>query len=500
MLKLNLSNVFDQSMSNYPFPTLTELRPKVKDHYRADKMALWSKLIPELVSNTIGSSGATKDGDEDELTATPTGGFRPTLPLAFSNASPSWSWAKSDFASGSTAEPSNPAMDAQPTQGRGPSATHFPIHVSTVRNGSWSNPNNVLTRDDVDGASGMTSGSVALSIVVVVGLCFLVLNICACAGVFYQRDRVRFKERLMQRQYRLRPATQGAQSKISRDFNKPAHKTTNQRNQNHDLQDLELLTSMLPSQASINMMDPHTKVSQWMAQEVVPASTESDLTPPSARKLIRPNLSIVLDEGSGICDPRDVLCLSSDPSSLLKKTGCRNDTHYLVPPFSSSLGTHQTQPLKDDLSNSIDNTGSDKVIPGVLASHLDSNERTKLSDQLPLADLAETGDGANRRWSTIGRRRGRPKSQLNFHRSISKRDVAVGNDELSFPSASSVDQQRSPSPSNAINKDSFRRLNLPKVLPDFPQATEATMEDGCSLPASTSTQLLYITSLQNQKH
>lgn len=44
----------------------SELRPKVKDHYRADKMALWLKLIPELLSNGIGNRIPEDDDDEDE--------------------------------------------------------------------------------------------------------------------------------------------------------------------------------------------------------------------------------------------------------------------------------------------------------------------------------------------------------------------------------------------------------------------------------------------------
>lgn len=43
----------------------TDLRPKVKDHYRADKMALWSKLIPELLSNNNGRITSSDDEEEE---------------------------------------------------------------------------------------------------------------------------------------------------------------------------------------------------------------------------------------------------------------------------------------------------------------------------------------------------------------------------------------------------------------------------------------------------
>lgn len=42
------------------------MRPKVKDHYRADKMALWSKLIPELLSNQNGKIYGSHTGDDDD--------------------------------------------------------------------------------------------------------------------------------------------------------------------------------------------------------------------------------------------------------------------------------------------------------------------------------------------------------------------------------------------------------------------------------------------------
>ncbi len=62
---------------------IADLRPKVKDHYRADKMALWSKLIPELMSNGKVLTAGNEDEDDGEVV---TGGGEgllrnPLLPL-----------------------------------------------------------------------------------------------------------------------------------------------------------------------------------------------------------------------------------------------------------------------------------------------------------------------------------------------------------------------------------------------------------------------------------
>lgn len=54
------------TLTSYSFTRKTELRPKVKDHYRADKMALWLKLIPELLANVNSGKVSGQDADDDD--------------------------------------------------------------------------------------------------------------------------------------------------------------------------------------------------------------------------------------------------------------------------------------------------------------------------------------------------------------------------------------------------------------------------------------------------
>ena len=54
------------AISNIVIIDNVDLRPKVKDHYRADKMALWSKLIPELMSNGNGKVFTVGTENEDD--------------------------------------------------------------------------------------------------------------------------------------------------------------------------------------------------------------------------------------------------------------------------------------------------------------------------------------------------------------------------------------------------------------------------------------------------
>jgi len=56
----------------------------------------------------------------------------------------------------------------------------FPTRPTTNNKGNAPISSSPKTEDNLEG------GSIALSIVIVIGICFLVLNVCACAGVFYQ--------------------------------------------------------------------------------------------------------------------------------------------------------------------------------------------------------------------------------------------------------------------------------------------------------------------------
>ena len=461
-------------------------------------MALWSKLIPELVSNAIGNAASvggkgTGADNEEDLTAAPTGGFRPTLPfpLASTSSSSSTSATKSGSPSPPAteipSEPSNPAMGAEPALSGGtPQDSHFPFHV-TANNGTWANRNAATATTT---AAVGPSGNVALSIVIVVGLCFLVLNVCACAGVFYQRDRVRFKERLLQKRYKLRPASEGSPAvRASAAAGKECPQRDNKKGQAKDGHGGDSTADGLDNlpmqvlQASTSTVDPHAKVRQWIAQEIVDGS--ETMTPPSQRKVRKMHKALTFDGSSDRYDSRDAVADPSGLFPLLKKSTA-----------AAAAASDDIQSLTTDVGDQVMRRPA--KIDGRAPSKLDRNTTTldrqpihlrdairdasgapsgQLEPSSPNQTTCFTGDATNRRYSTTGRRKGRTKSQLSLHRSVNKRDVAVGNDS-DLP-----DDDDGPSNQNQSHDtmDTIRRLNLPKVLPDLPKP-EDKLKSYCTLP------------------
>lgn len=254
-------------------------------------------------------------------------------------------------------------------------------------------------------------GSVALSIVIVIGICLLVVNVCACAGVFYQRDRSRFKEMLAQRQYKLRPASSTEPEPKTTTKADKTNKPSSSRAVTDEEFELEEMPSTLLHQPSTSTIDPHTKVSQWIAQEISDASS----TPPRSHHL-RPSRPDVTKFGGS-----DRYEASLAP---------------LFPPLSKTAG-----------ASDICNLG---------LSESGGCEQGQIRPALKSST------------SRSSRRKARARSQTN---STLKRDVAVGGDDEDFPPEAGpfvrfVDDEAAGRENAAM--DTIRRLNLPKVLPDLP--------------------------------
>lgn len=449
-------------------------------------MALWSKLIPELLSNGYGKSIPFSNEEEEdrEIGIIGGGGFRSVLPLSTLNNinvvvskshdnslttdSSSPDIAPDSSSSSSSSSPPH-LMGAQPEVDQRSTTHSFHILPSL---GPANNGGNGSTNSSSDVEQ---SGGIALSIVIVIGICFLVLNVCACAGVFYQRDRVRFKEMLLQRQYKLRPANlnTGTASNAQATGGAGHASLASRRIDEDEIEGLAGMHSGLPHQASTSTMDPHTKVSQWIAQEI---SVEHCPTPPpqsdqqERNRLNKPTTSKL--GGSDRYDPRD--CKVDDPTSLLfpqlTKSSKASDIYGLVPVKEESGQVAQPKTSQK---------GHQKGTQSVESS-------------LPFADASSSALTATR--STTGRhRKPRSKSQLSLQRSITKRDVAVGDDdfdqELGNSSYRIIPNNNDGGPMSAVfsedernrssaygygTMDTIRRLNLPKVLPDLPHQDAPT--------------------------
>jgi hypothetical protein len=376
-------------------------------------------------------------------------------------------------------------MGAQPEVYQHPSLGGFQLFpIGPMTKGASGNS----SRPDESHDVVPQTGGIALSIVIVIGICFLVLNVCACAGVFYQRDRVRFKEMLIQRQYKLKSpdherdgpvCSSGAQAAAgARETLLALHRVE------EDFTELDGsangMQGGLPHQASTSTMDPHTKVSQWMAQEI---TIERCPTPPINSRLSKPAQDKL--GGSDRYDSRgyDI----EDPASalfpLLTKSTNHPDIYGMVLlPVKEENSAEQKQQIRSGQSphfiNQVHN--NDTFLKFGDLGHVGESSP-------PFADSASSAQTISR--SSTGRRKARSKSQLGSQRSITtKRDVAVGDDEGNYRCVA-LDNEDDDRRSSALYGYSamdttIRRLNLPKVLPDLPHQdvpVEATASSGVDL-------------------
>ena len=289
------------------------------------------------------------------------------------------------------------------------------------------------------------NGSIALSIVVVIGICFLVLNVCACAGVFYQRDRVRFKEMLLQKQYKLRPATErsspGTRSERGADKDKGGliamslFKTSKlskvkgrdqYKRAANDEESVDELPQSLPHQASTSTMDPHTKVSQWMAQEVNGSSS------PISQFQMRTNATT---------------------------TGTLEDDSRCYAPSHAHSNTLVAVEEENCQAQAVTSTSTTSL------SHSKKKKSPTSATGRPITCITKAPSHSAGRSSKSGRKT-RVKSQLLNPASIVKKDVGVGDDDVD------QDQEMELAVQPQSTMDTIRRLNLPKVLPDLPDQQE----------------------------
>ena len=386
------------------------MRPKVKDHYRADKMALWSKLIPELLTTTVNDKVTATVDVEGDLMTLPSGGFRPIIPFLLPTDNTKL----------------HSSINMPPVRAFNPPMTEEKsVNIAMGPTGNASS--------SMDGELGQ-NGSIALSIVVVIGICFLVLNVCACAGIFYQRDRVRFKESLLQKHYKLRPAGRTSPAAHSETNDKDEaipmslFKTSRGRNQYNgpanDEESADELLQSLPHQASTSTMDPHTKVSQWMAQEV---------QAPSSHFHTRTGTNRTSESETKCYDPSSVSKLSIKSS---KEPGC-----------SALVAVKEENQTKDKESMKSSVTFYSKKKPTVSIG-------TDTEDPIICVTAASAPPNSLRRSSTTRR-----KSRVKSH--PSKRDIGVGDDNITHEE----EDQEQPT---GTTMDTIRRLNYPKVLPDLP--------------------------------
>ena len=307
----------------------------------------------------------------------------------------------------------------------------FPTRPTTTA------PTNVNKGNSSSSISTLAEGgSIALSIVIVIGICFLVLNVCACAGVFYQRDRVRFKEILLQRQYKLRSANDDVDGS-ERGHEMMQRTGRHGQAENGDESGDEILGPLSNQASTISTMDPHTKVSQWIAQGIDNERNNSQTIGGSGS-----SSKVTARTGADAASMRPLLNQTDSSTANIYGLVIRRQ-----------LDERKSMDQRERTSSA----AIIEAVPAMLESSLASGSASKTS---------------------TARRKSRAKSQLSLQRSMNKRDVAVGNDDDDYATSVDVDvvnQQQEKDDSEPVTRDDtidnsnsiFRKLNLPKVLPDL---------------------------------
>ena len=266
--------------------------PKIGHHYRQNMMDFWNNRIPEILKNLPPSATA----NPVEMSE---------IPLQIPK-KPPW-WPQFPPLQGTRVSP-KPENDMKSRgEKSGPTSTVL-LGVDREFGSQFpdkSTPEPVEQLQEVETGS---SSSLAMSIVIVIGVCLLLVNLCAFAGLYYQRDRLKVQERLMKKRYedveprkddelytsRRKDQEDDGENITEIKMTEMKANTKNKKNQQSGEDTYEAVRSRgktldgregaleegdggessfkrwrLSRQCSASTMDPHTKVREWIAHEIV---------------------------------------------------------------------------------------------------------------------------------------------------------------------------------------------------------------------------------------
>lgn len=146
-------------------------------------------------------------------------------------------------------------------------------------------PSDKKTQEHVEASS-----SVVVSLIIIIGILFLLVNICAFGGIYYQRDKLRVRERLFNNRFRCNGANTSRtfgedEDDVYMKTEEPEIANVHKFNKNQAY-DSVALASVKPeaiggkrlgkwteisrqrSSSSVTM-DPHTRVKEWINTEII---------------------------------------------------------------------------------------------------------------------------------------------------------------------------------------------------------------------------------------
>ncbi|PSN38812.1 hypothetical protein C0J52_07891 [Blattella germanica] len=282
--------------------------PKIAHHYRQKKMDFWNEHIPEVFKN-LPPNESSKNNNPDKPEILPPEPYfprKPFFPFHPERKPEIITWYNGLPVFSSTPPPRVYGTLVKSGNEKPRSATSGLLGVDGGFGSKFALENSPKTTDSPSEVAAGNSSSMAMSIVIVVGVCLLLVNLCAFAGLYYQRDKLKVREKLMKKRY------EDVENVNNEDFymkKKPEEReddnieviemTTKKDNRKKKLQQSgdELYEAVrsrgkthegnedkvegddgdesgfkrwkLSRQCSSSTMDPHTKVREWIAHEIV---------------------------------------------------------------------------------------------------------------------------------------------------------------------------------------------------------------------------------------
>nr|CAD7444738.1 unnamed protein product [Timema bartmani] len=274
--------------------------PKIDHHYRRKMMGFWNDVLPKLLKNPADSTlRPTELEPAYEYPEVPTQ-WSPGYPNKPHHGSLPEFTPKPHGNNGKYENFNKPYLPRNLDKPRPTKFTFGTIVTNENENPktlSAGSINEISQSQHPNEGSGTPqtqqrgSSSWALGIVIVIGVVFLVINLSACAALYYQRDRLKAQEEIMKRKMEDTDVTDeeeyGKRRRVDSVEGENKSKTIlkKEKKASGDEEIYEAVRSggktieaggesalkkwRLSRQCSTSTMDPHTKVREWIAHEIV---------------------------------------------------------------------------------------------------------------------------------------------------------------------------------------------------------------------------------------
>lgn len=239
---------------------VSDIPPSIQQYYRQRQMVFWNHDLPLSLNNS-----------DMNYRATP----------------PPW-----------TLDTNNDRVPPQGTD-TNPSPPRIVHQHVTVLPSSEVDPDTNPGEEDKEKTLNAIASSVTLSIVIFVGISFLLVNMCAFIGLYYQRDKLKVRERIVNSRYRCVNVGGGDDDDDVEERYMKNESAAAALESSRDLKNIEIKSILKSSdgiyeqvkagsgktasigksgkrmgivrQASSSTVtiDPHTKVKEWIAHEII---------------------------------------------------------------------------------------------------------------------------------------------------------------------------------------------------------------------------------------